>query len=45
MLPIVSRRFPAPETGRLAVKVINQYGDDVLQRPIMGAASFRQAST
>jgi adenine-specific DNA-methyltransferase len=27
----VSRRFPVPETGRIAVKVINHYGDEVLQ--------------
>jgi adenine-specific DNA-methyltransferase len=27
----VSRPFPVPETGRIAVKVINHYGDEVLQ--------------
>ncbi len=27
----VSRPFPAPETGKIAVKVINHYGDEVLQ--------------
>jgi hypothetical protein len=27
----VSRPFPVPETGKLAVKVINHYGDEVLQ--------------
>jgi adenine-specific DNA-methyltransferase len=27
----VSRPFPAPETGRIAVKVINHYGDEVLK--------------
>ncbi len=27
----VSRPFPKPETGRIAVKVINHYGDEVLQ--------------
>ena len=27
----VSRPFPFPETGRIAVKVINHYGDEVLQ--------------
>ena len=26
-----SRPFPKPETGRIAVKVINHYGDEVLQ--------------
>ena len=26
-----SRPFPAPETGRIAVKVINHYGDEVLK--------------
>lgn len=26
-----SRRFPHPETGRIAVKVINHYGDEVMQ--------------
>jgi adenine-specific DNA-methyltransferase len=33
----VSRRFPAPETGRIAVKVINHYGDEVLQVYDVGA--------
>jgi adenine-specific DNA-methyltransferase len=27
----VSRSFPVPETGKIAVKVINHYGDEVLQ--------------
>ncbi len=27
----VSRSFPVPETGKVAVKVINHYGDEVLQ--------------
>ncbi len=27
----VSRPFPTPETGKIAVKVINHYGDEVLQ--------------
>ncbi len=27
----VSRPFPVPETGKIAVKVINHYGDEVLQ--------------
>ncbi|RMD59107.1 site-specific DNA-methyltransferase, partial [Candidatus Parcubacteria bacterium] len=27
----VSRPFPKPETGRIAVKVINHYGDEVLK--------------
>ena len=27
----VSRPFPVPETGRIAVKVINHYGDEVLK--------------
>ena len=26
-----SRPFPRPETGKIAVKVINHYGDEVLQ--------------
>jgi adenine-specific DNA-methyltransferase len=26
-----SRRFPAPETGKIAVKVINHYGDEVMK--------------
>ena len=26
-----SRPFPRPETGRIAVKVINHYGDEVLK--------------
>ncbi len=26
-----SRPFPHPETGRIAVKVINHYGDEVLK--------------
>ena len=26
-----SRPFPAPDTGRIAIKVINHYGDEVLQ--------------
>ncbi|GBR23771.1 hypothetical protein [Komagataeibacter nataicola] len=27
----VSRPFPKPETGRIAVKVINQFGDEVMK--------------
>jgi adenine-specific DNA-methyltransferase len=27
----VSRPFASPETGRIAVKVINHYGDEVLK--------------
>ena len=27
----VSRPFAPPETGKIAVKVINQYGDEVLK--------------
>jgi len=27
----VSRPFPAPESGKIAVKVINHYGDEVLK--------------
>ena len=27
----VSRPFPVPSTGKIAVKVINHYGDEVLQ--------------
>jgi adenine-specific DNA-methyltransferase len=27
----VSRQFPRPQTGKIAVKVINHYGDEVLQ--------------
>ena len=26
-----SRPFPAPSTGKIAVKVINHYGDEVLK--------------
>ena len=26
-----SRAFPAPETGKIAVKVINHYGDEVMR--------------
>ncbi len=28
---IQSRPFPKPETGKIAVKVINHYGDEVLK--------------
>ena len=27
----VSRPFPTPETDKIAIKVINHYGDEVLQ--------------
>ena len=27
----VSRPFPTPETGKIAVKVINDYGDEVMK--------------
>jgi len=27
----VSRPFPRPDTGKIAVKVINDYGDEVMQ--------------
>ena len=27
----ISREFPVPETGKIAIKVINHYGDEVLQ--------------
>ena len=27
----VSRRFPRPDTGKIAIKVINHYGDEVMQ--------------
>src|SRR5437879_4662527 len=27
----VSREFPTPETGKIAIKVINHYGDEVMQ--------------
>ncbi len=27
----VSRPFPKPETGKIAIKVINDYGDEVMQ--------------
>ena len=30
-----SRPFPRPSTGKLAIKVINHYGDDVLK--VVGA--------
>ena len=33
----MSRPFPAPETGKIAVKVINHYGDEVLQVYEVGA--------
>ena len=26
-----SRPFPIPDTGKIAVKVINDYGDEVMQ--------------
>ena len=39
----VSRPFPLPETGRIAIKVINHYGDEVLQVYDVGAPS--RAST
>ncbi len=29
--PTVSRPFPKPETGKIAVKVINDYGDEVMK--------------
>jgi adenine-specific DNA-methyltransferase len=32
-----SRSFPAPETGQIAVKVINHYGDEVMQVYDVGA--------
>jgi adenine-specific DNA-methyltransferase len=27
----VSRPFPRPDSGRIAVKVINHYGDEILK--------------
>ena len=27
----VSRPFPKPETGKIAIKVINDYGDEVMK--------------
>ncbi len=33
-----SRPFPAPETGRIAVKVINHYGDEVMKVLEVGTA-------
>jgi len=27
----ISRPFPKPTTGKIAVKVINHYGDEILQ--------------
>ena len=27
----ISRPFPKPKTGKLAVKVINHYGDEILK--------------
>jgi len=27
----LSRQFPKPESGKIAVKVINHYGDEVLK--------------
>lgn len=35
----VSRPFPAPETGRIAVKVINDYGDEVMKVFEIGTTS------
>jgi adenine-specific DNA-methyltransferase len=35
----VSRPFPVPETGKIAVKVVNHYGDEVLQVYEVGATS------
>jgi adenine-specific DNA-methyltransferase len=40
----VSRPFEAPPTRRIAVKVINHYGDDVLKVHEMGGPSVRPAS-
>ena len=31
MYQTVSRPFPAPYTGKIAVKVINDYGDEVMK--------------
>jgi adenine-specific DNA-methyltransferase len=33
----VSRPFPRPESGKIAVKVINHYGDEVLKVFVLGA--------
>ena len=30
-LPTESRPFPGPESGTIAIKVINHYGDEVLK--------------
>ena len=35
-----SRPFPAPETGRVAVKVINYYGDEVMKVLEVGAGRW-----
>jgi len=35
----VSRPFPRPSTGRIAVKVINHYGDEVLKVYPLAAAA------
>ena len=37
----VSRPFPAPETGQIAVKVINHYGDEVMKVLPIEAANGR----
>jgi adenine-specific DNA-methyltransferase len=34
----VSRSFPRPASGRIAVKVINHYGDEILK--VYGFAEF-----
>ena len=31
MYSTTSRPFPKPDTGKIAVKVINHYGDEVLK--------------
>jgi adenine-specific DNA-methyltransferase len=40
----VSRPFPAPETGKIAIKVINHYGDEVPQVYEVGAELGGNAS-
>lgn len=41
MYSTVSRPFPTPDTGKIAVKVINDYGDEVMQVFEVGEAKDR----
>ena len=35
--PIINRPFPIPETGQIAVKAINHYGDEVMKVIVVGS--------